>query len=155
MDAGAVAGKREPVFKGGENGGKAENPLESFLKTEREFWVVQGVRGQLVCNAGMLVGKFLSYARLFRRLSIFILREKVLFVSPLGGFVLCPETVHQVEIRAQWWEGACGRASQDSRQAVGIQLLDPGGQADEAENYHKDKGADDLGLVLAGLPIGE
>ena len=36
-----------------------------------------------------------------------------------------------------------------SKQAAGFQFPEPGGQAGEAEHYHKDKGADDLDLVFS------
>lgn len=83
MDTGAVTRKgeavlgNEAVLTGGEDGGEAENLLEPILEMKREFLVFQCVSGHRVRNAGVLIGKFLSFSGLFRRLCVFILREKV------------------------------------------------------------------------------
>lgn len=154
MDAGAVAGKGEavfwdePVLKGRENGGKAENLLEPFFIMEGEFRVFQGVRGHLICDAGMLIGKFLSFAGFYRRLSIFIFWKKVLPASLLGVFWLRPEPVHQVKVRSQRREGVRVASGQGGQEAVSLQLQEPGSQAVETKHYHKDKGANDLNLVF-------
>ncbi len=155
-DAGAVAGKHDavlgdkPVLKGGEEGSRAEDLLEPFLIMEGEFRVVQGVSRQLIRDAGMLIGKLFPFAGLFGRLSIFIFWEKVLPAGPPGGFGLRPEPVHQVEVRTQRGEGCGGKASQDSKEAVGFEFFNPGGKAGEALQGHEDKGTDDLHLVFGG-----
>lgn len=135
MDTDAIAGKRKAclrdgaVFQGGQDGGKAEGLLEPVHKMERGFRVFQGISGQLVHNAGMLIGALLPFAGLFRKLSILIFRERFLPASPLGNCGLIPEPVHQVKIRFQRWEEVRVTADQGSRQAVGLQLLEPGSQA--------------------------
>ena len=154
MDAGTVAGKGEavrrdePVCERREDGGKAKKVLEPFLIMEREILMFQGVSSQPVRNAGMPVGKLLPSAGFFRRLSIFMFGEKIFPAAAPGFSGLGPEPVHQVKIRTRRQEGVRVTADQDSRQAVGFQFPEPGGQAGEAEHYHKDKGADDLDLVF-------
>jgi len=154
MDAGTVTGKGESVFrdepvpKGREDGGKSENLLEPFLIMEREFRVVQGISGNLIRDAGMLIGKFLSLAGFFRRLSIFVFWEKVLPAGLLGGFGLWPEPVHQVKVRTQWRKGILGTACQGSQETVSLEFQEPGCQTGETKHYHKDKGTDDLRLVF-------
>ena len=53
----------------------------------------------------MSVGKFLPFAGLFGRLSIYIFQEKIFPAVALRVFGLGPEPVHQVKIRTQRWEG--------------------------------------------------
>lgn len=115
---------------------------------EREVGMVQCVRGQLVRNAGMPVGKLLPFAGFFRRLAVPVFWEKFLPAGVLGVFGLDPEPVHQVKIRTQRREGAGETADKGSSEAVGLQFPNPGGQAGEAEHCHKDKGTDDLNLVF-------
>ena len=97
MDTSAVAGKSEAVrrdesvIQGGQDGGEAEELLEPFLIMEGEGIMFQGVSGQGVSNAGMLIRKLLSFAGLFRRLRVLILWEKILPAGFLGIFGLCPE----------------------------------------------------------------
>ena len=159
MDAGAVAGKGEavfrdePILKGWEDGSKAENLLEPFLIMEGKFSVFQGIGSHLIRDAGMLVGKLFPFAGLFGRFSVFVLREKVLPAGHLRVFRLRPEPVHQVKVRAQRREGVRGTAGQGGQEAVSLKLEEPDGQAGEAEHHHKDQGADDLCLVF-GRPAG-
>lgn len=154
MDAGTVSGKGdavlrdESVLKGWEDGGKAKNLLEPFLIMKGELSVLQGVRAHLIRNAGMLIGKLLPSAGFFERLSVSILREKILSAGSLGVFGLCPEPVHKIKVRTKRRKGIRGAAGEGCKQAVGLQLPDPDSQAGEAEQYHKDKGADDLRLVF-------
>ena len=97
MDAGAVTGKGdavsrdEPVLEGGDECGKAENLLEPFLIMEREILMLQGISGQLVGDAGMLIGKLLPFARFLRGLCVFVFGEKIHPAGPLGSFGLGPE----------------------------------------------------------------
>ena len=156
MDTSAIAGKGEPalgdepVAHGREDGGKAENLLEPFFKMEREFRVFQGVGGHGVRNAGVLIGEFFAFAGFFRRLCVFVLWEKVFPAGALGGFVLSPEPVHEIEIRSQRRERICGAASEGGKETVGFQPAHPGGQAGKTEQHHEDKRADNLCLVLSG-----
>ncbi len=127
MDTGAIAGKCEPALRdesvvhGRKEGGEAENLLEPFFKMEREFVVFQCIGGHGVRNAGVFIGKFLSFAGFFRGLCVFILWEEVFPAGALGGFALRPEPVHEVKIRAKRREGALWGADKDSKQAVSLE----------------------------------
>lgn len=154
MDAGAVTGKGEsdlrdePGLKGWEDGGKTKNLLEPFLIIEGEFCVFQGVGGHFIRDAGMLIRKLLSFAGLFRRLTIFILWEKVFPAGPLGVFRLCPEPVQKIKVRTKRRKGIRGAADEGSEQTVGFKFPNPDRQAGESEQHHKDKGTDNLHLIF-------
>ncbi|MCH5248865.1 MAG: hypothetical protein J1E98_02985 [Lachnospiraceae bacterium] len=62
---------------------------------------------------------------------------------------LGPEPVYKVEVRAKGREGIWGTADEDGQEAVSFEFLDPDGKAGDTEHHHKDKGADDLGLVFS------
>ncbi|WP_275443809.1 hypothetical protein [Petralouisia muris] len=74
MDTGAIAGKGdaicrdESVFKRRKDRGEAKDLLKPLLKIKGKFCMGEGIGGQGVRNAGMLIGKLLPFARFFRRL---------------------------------------------------------------------------------------
>lgn len=140
MDAGAVAGKGEavfgdePVLKGGEDGGETENLLEPFFIMERECLMFQGVSGHGVGNAGMLIRKLLPFARFFISFPVLVFREKVFPASSLDGLGLCPESVHEVEVRAKGRKGMWGAANERGKQGVSPEFLEPGGKTGETQH---------------------
>ncbi len=156
MDTGAVAGKDEavcrdkPVFQGGDEGGETENLLESFFIMEWKLLMGEGVSSDEIGDAGMFIGKFLSSAGLFRRFFVFVSGKKVLPAGFLGSLRLGPEPVHEVKIRAKWRQGIRGASNEGSEKAVGPEFLYPDSKAGNAEHYHENKRADDLGLVYGG-----
>lgn len=84
MDTGAVAGegnavrREKSVLEGRYECGKPEKLLETFFIMEREAFMREGISGQFLCNAGMLIGKLLSFAGFLGRFGILILWEKIL-----------------------------------------------------------------------------
>ena len=116
---------------------------------KREVSMFQSISGQCVGNAGMLIWKLLSFAGLFRRLGVLILREKVLPAGFLGIYGLWPEPVHEVEIRAQRGKGIRSTANEHREQAVCGKFLNPGSQAGDTKHNHEDKGTDDLDLIFS------
>lgn len=76
MDTGAIAGKGEAigrdetVFKRRKDRGEAKDLLEPLLKIKGKFFMGEGIGGQGVRNAGMLIGKLLPFARFLAGLSI-------------------------------------------------------------------------------------
>lgn len=156
MDAGAVAGKGEPirrnetVAKGRKQSGKAEDVLKTFFKMEGEIFPGESVSGQGVGNAGMGIGKLLTFARGLGRLCVLVLREEVRSAGFLRGFGLSPEPIDQVKVRAKGRKGIGGTANEQGKQGIGLKPFDPEGKAGAMEQSHKDKGAKDLRLVLSG-----
>ena len=89
MDTGAVAGEGNAVRRdkavpeGREDGGKAEKLLETLFIMERKALMGDSISSRLLCNAGVFIGKFLSFAGFFGRSGVLILWEKILS----AGFV--------------------------------------------------------------------
>lgn len=84
MDTGAVAGegntirREKAVPEGRDESGKAEKHLETFFIMEREVFMGEGISRHLFCNAGVFIGKLLSFAGFFGRSGVLIFREKIL-----------------------------------------------------------------------------
>lgn len=140
MDAGAVAGNGnavcgdEAVFKGRDEDGKPEDLLKPFFIMERKNRMLQRVNSEFVCNAGMPVGKFLSFSGFFGWFGVLIFWKKVLSTVTLRGFRLSPEPVHKVKVRADGRQGIRGTADKQGEQTVCLKLPDPGGKAGEAKH---------------------
>jgi len=156
MDTGAIAGKGDaicrdkPVPEGRKDCGETENLLEPFFIMERKFLMEEGVSGHGVGNAGMLIRQLLPFARFFGRFPVLVFREKVFSAGSLEGLGLCPEPVHEVEVRAKGRKGMWGAANERGKQGVSPEFLDPGGKAGETQHQHKDEGADDRNLIFVG-----
>ena len=147
MDTGAVTGegnavgREQAVPEGREDGGKAEKLLETLFIMEREALMGEGISSQLLCNAGVFIGKLLSFTGFFGRLGVLILWEKILPAGFLQGFRLRPEPIHEAEIRPEGRKGIRTASNKECQEGVGLKPPAPGGKAGDAEEHHKDKGA--------------
>lgn len=154
VDAGTVAGEGKPIFRdepipqGGDEGSETEYLLEAFFIMEGELIVGEGISNHRVRDPGMLIGEFLSFSGFPGKVSVFILWEKILPAGFLGRFWLRPEPVDEVKIRAERRQGGGCTANEHGKKAVSPEFFDPGGKTERAEHHHKDKRADDLGLVF-------
>lgn len=112
--------------------------------------MVQGISGQGIGNPRMLIRKLFPFAGFPGRLFIVVCGKEIFASRILQSCWLRPEPVHQAEVRTQRGEGCGGKASQDSKEAVGFEFFNPGGKAGKAKHHHEDKGANDLHLVDSG-----
>ena len=156
MDAGAIAGNGKAVrrdqtkFQGRDDGGNGKQPLKGLFIVEREIPVLQGIVSNLFCDTGMAVRQFPAFAGLGRRLFILISREKVITAQLFKARAAEPEAVDKVKIRPERREMARGAADQHGKEIIRLKLCDPVGKAGKLAVKHKDKGAQDLGLIDGG-----
>ena len=117
MDAGPVTGKRDAVFMdkaalhGWGNSRGTEYLLEKLFVIKREFIPGNSFLCHNFCNVRMAVRKFFSFSRFIGRLSVFISGEKIFSGGFLELFILEPEAVNKIIIRAKRRQGVRGAAN--------------------------------------------
>ena len=111
MDAGPVTGKRDAVLLykavlyGRGNGCSAEYLMQKLFIIKREF--IPGNSGfcHNFSDFRMPVRKFNAFSRLIGRLPVFAGGKKIFSARLLELFVLEPETVNEIIIRAEGRQG--------------------------------------------------
>ena len=111
MDAGPVTGKRDAILmdkatlQGWKDGGGTECLLKKLFVIKRKFIPGKSFPSHNLCNFGMAVWKFFPFCGFISRLSVFVSGEKVLPGGFLELFILEPEAVNKIIIRAKRRQG--------------------------------------------------